>query len=118
MVGEGVGFRHGFDEVGLCVQRVEEQEGKDERARRGERVRAEVDDGVFERRRRGRGADRDPSREQGGVECLLFSESAGFVPHPILLASGEHGGLCAYFREERAEGWGVGSETQANVAGI
>lgn len=118
MVGERVGFGHGLDEVGLRVQRIEEQEGKDERARSGEGVRAEVDDGVFERRGRRGGSDRDPSREQSGPEGLLFPESAGFVPRPLLLACGECGRLRVDFREKRAEGWGVGGETQANVAGI
>ena len=77
-----------------------------------------MDDGVFERRGRRRGTDRDPSREQGGVEGSFFLESAGVVPRPLLLVSGERGGPRVNFREEGTEGRGVWRETQANVAGI
>ena len=89
---DGIRFGERFDEVGLRVQRVQQQEGKTERAGRGERVRGEMDGGVFEGGRvRGR-TDLDIARVQGGAQGMLF-----LLPAGCGLRSGVFGGREDFF---------------------
>lgn len=77
MGGQGVGFGHGFDEVGLGVEGVEEEEGEDEGAGGGERIWGEMDGGVFEGGGGRGGAGLDVSCLERGGEGVLFFEQAG-----------------------------------------